>query len=231
MNHVIRVGDLGRVRRLNAAIEASSGQEDRSRRIQLPGLAGALSQMAVPLRIGESLVGVLFVEARRRLAFGPQEEAAAVILARTLATSMGIAEGRPAAAPAVEAGQMTVRPNGGRSIRVRCYGYDDSVFIDDAYIIKGVAGRILAFLIERYLAENRDEFTNREIRLAPVLRLPGYRDNLETRLILLRRRLDGKGRPDPPDFRRTRARPACRRRATRADRGSAGPRPVMSDSR
>jgi len=195
MNHVIRVGDLGRVRRLNAAIEASSGQEDRSRRIQLPGLAGALSQMAVPLRIGESLVGVLFVEARRRLAFGPQEEAAAVILARTLATSMGIAEGRPAAAPAVEAGQMTVRPNGGRSIRVRCYGYDDSVFIDDAYIIKGVAGRILAFLIERYLAENRDEFTNREIRLAPVLRLPGYRDNLETRLILLRRRLEEKAAP------------------------------------
>jgi len=194
MNHVIRVGDLGRVRRLNAAIEASSGQEDRSRRIQLPGLAGALSQMAVPLRAGDSLVGVLFVEARRRLAFGPQEEAAAVILARMLATSMGIAEGRPAA-PAAEAGQTMVRPNGGRPIRVRCYGYDDSVFIDDAYIIKGVAGRILAFLIGRYLAENRDEFTNREIRLAPVLRLPGYRDNLETRLILLRRRLEEKAAP------------------------------------
>lgn len=194
MNHVMRVGDLGRVRRLSAAIEASREPEDRSRRIQLPGLAGALSQMAVPLRAGSGLVGVLFLESRRRLAFGQQEEAAAVILARLLATAVRLAEGR-SAAPSRARGPAAPVPADNRVIRVRCHAYDDSVFVDDAYMIKGVAGRILAYLIQRHLTERRDEFTNREIRLAPALRLPGYRDNLETRLILLRRRLEEKSAP------------------------------------
>lgn len=193
-NHVIRIGDLGRVRRLNTAIETASAQEDRSRRIFLPGLAGALSQMAVPLRIGAELGGVLFVESRRWLAFGPQQEAGASIIARLLAAAMGAAEAG-SASPAAAPPALPPRQQDGPLIRVRHYGYDDSVFVDDAYIIKGVAGRILAFLIERYLDEGRDTFTNREIRLAPASRLPGYRENLETRLILLRRRLDEKSAP------------------------------------
>lgn len=191
---VIRVGDLGRVRRLNAAIEASSEQEARSRRIRLPGLGGALSHMAVPLCSGGALAGVLFVEARRRLAFGRAQEAAAMILARLLAAAMRASEQSPA--PAAEPPlPATVTGDGGRILRVRHYGYDDSIFIDDAYIIKGVAGRILAFLIGSHLAEGRDVFSNREIRLAASLRLPGYRDNLETRLILLRRQLEEKSAP------------------------------------
>lgn len=191
---VIRGGDLGRVRRLSAAIEASSEPEARSRRIRLPGLGGALSHMAVPLCSGGTLAGVLFVEARRRLAFGREQEAAAMILARLLAAAMRAPEQGPV--PAVEQPLPAATPgDGGRPIRVRHYGYDDSIFLDDAYIIKGVAGRILAFLIGSHLAEGRDVFSNREIRLAASLRLPGYRDNLETRLILLRRRLEEKSAP------------------------------------
>jgi hypothetical protein len=78
----------------------------------------------------------------------------------------------------------------GASITVRYFPSDDSVFIDEAYLIKGVPGRIFQKLLQLYLEQKRQEFTNREIRLDPSLKLPEFQDNLEARLILLRRRLE-----------------------------------------
>ena len=57
------------------------------------------------------------------------------------------------------------------------------------------SGRLLVFLIERALAEGRTTFTNREIRRASELRLPEFKDNLESRLLLLARRLEDKAFP------------------------------------
>jgi hypothetical protein len=91
-----------------------------------------------------------------------------------------------------------VAPTGGDApagTRVRFFPVDGSTFLDDDYLIKGVAGRILWSLLTQHRDEGRVDFTNREVRLDPSLELPELRDNLESRLILLRRRLDERGAP------------------------------------
>jgi hypothetical protein len=92
--------------------------------------------------------------------------------------------------PAVSA-QDPTKP----STHVHCFSVDGSTFLDGDYLIKGVSGRIMCSLLRHYDLEGRVEFTNREVPLDPTLELPEFRDNFESRLILLKRRLDERGAP------------------------------------
>jgi adenylate cyclase len=195
-SRIIRVSDLSRVKRFGAAIQASSTDENRTRTIALPGITDAMSQIAVPLIAQGRVHGVLFAESGERLAFTKEDEAALAIVARQLAMALMLAEhlaGEPQEAPRAAARKDPATVD--QTFRVTYHMFDDSVFIDNEYVIKGVSGRLLMFFLDLYRRERRREFTNRELRSSPALRLPDIKDNLETRLLLLRRRLEEKALP------------------------------------
>jgi adenylate cyclase len=77
---------------------------------------------------------------------------------------------------------------------IKHFPENDSIFLDGDYLIKGVAGSIFAMLVADFMI-GRTEFTNRELRLDPRVRLPDISDNLEGRLLLLSRRLDERQAP------------------------------------
>ncbi len=191
----VRVSDMSRLRRFGQAVQASAGEEERTRSIALPGMADAMSQLALPMVAQNSLRGVLFLESASRLAFTRDDEAALGLLAAQLAAALALAECYAEDGQAARATPGQPHPPMGQPFDVVHHAFDDSVFIDHAYLIKGVPGRLLVHLLGLYLQEGRTEFSNREIRLSGALRLPELKDNLETRLLLLRRRLDEKAAP------------------------------------
>jgi adenylate cyclase len=158
--------------------------------IPLPGLQEPRSQLAVPLRARGRVLGALLVESGHDQHFGYDDEDALMLLCGQLAVAMSLMQ--PASdseSPLRENASATVVEATGPPLRLRRLGRDNSMFLDDVYLIRGVAGAILWKLMGEYLRNGRTEFSNRELRLAPELRLPDVQDNLEVRLLLLQRRL------------------------------------------
>ncbi|MET0340123.1 MAG: GAF domain-containing protein, partial [Polyangiales bacterium] len=196
----VRIADVARELRygrvVREQVERATGASERE--VPLPGLEGVSSLLAVPLVVDGELFGVLGTESARRLAYDERDvqllQTAGNLLAQALARSLERAreasddearDAAPTPAPAPD----------GEVVKVRYYEADDSVFIDGEYLIKGLPGRILWLLLGLRAREGRDAFLNRELRLHPLLKLPGYKDNLEARLLMLQRRLLDKGCP------------------------------------
>ena len=162
--------------------------------IPLPGLPDARSALVIPLVVRDHLVGVLAAESRDPVAFDEWHEAYLEVLGNQIALGlerMLEPAGEDAAAPAPPAASAAPSPTGRRRQFV-FYRNDDCVFVDGEYLIRNVPGRILCRLLRQHVREGRTSFTNRELRLDESLGLPAFRDNLESRLVLLRRRLEQK---------------------------------------
>jgi hypothetical protein len=156
--------------------------------IPLPGLANVQSQLILPLVVRDKLLGVLCLQDQTPGRFRTTDERVLQIAARHLAVAMAnLRSTLPSTHKVVLLRKGSLSQ--GSSV-VKYYKSDDSIFIDDAYLIKGIPGRLLWKLLRAFAGTGRVAFTNKEIRLDAGMRLPDIKDNLETQLILLRRRLD-----------------------------------------
>jgi adenylate cyclase len=157
--------------------------------IPFPGLADAGSQLAVPLVVADRLLGVLYVESPLEQRFTYQDEDALVVLAGHMALAIELLSQSGEHPVEVPAMQPPGAAATGAPLLIRHFPADHSVFVDNTYLIKGVAGAIFWKLLREHADAGRTEFTNRELRLDASLKLPDITDNLDARLILLQRRL------------------------------------------
>jgi adenylate cyclase len=189
---VVCVPHLGRSLVMQAAMR--SGLEPSGdapgKEIAVPGLEHPQSIAAVPLVAQGEIGGVLYLESERPGVFGPHNERLLRVLGRHLAAALrgfdvDTHEGLPSGSPPAPAARV------GEPLRVSYYQADDSVFVGEEYVIKGVPGRILWKLLREHATGGRTTFTNRELRLDESLGLPAGSENLEARLLVLRKRLAG----------------------------------------
>jgi hypothetical protein len=181
--------ELGYGRAIRAQYEQTGARPTDE--IPLPGLANAKSQMAIPLVVQDRLIGVLALECVDTLTFAQWHEAFLQILANQIAS--GIERMAERDDDDDEAAPVAPAAAGSAVKHSFCYyKNDDCVFVDGEYLIRNVPGKILWKILRAHRDEQRTEFSNRELRLDPSLGLPAFKDNLESRLILLRKRLEQK---------------------------------------
>jgi adenylate cyclase len=187
----IRIGHVSADYRYGAALGAAARSAgllaEDPRGVPFPGLGTPHSQIAVPVLASGRVLGVLFAESDEVMRFDHDFEDALVLVAHHLGAMMALLgaeaeeeEAPPAPRELASAGAVTVRH----------YSRDDSVFLGHDYLIKGVAGAILWRLLREHAATGRTDFSTRELRLDRSLKLPDHAENLDARLVLLRRRLE-----------------------------------------
>jgi hypothetical protein len=175
------------------------------RRIPLPGLANPESQLGIPLLAQDDLVGVLCIESEESYRFHEEDRAYLEVLGGYLAIAIQnvllrerAEEGEEPVPPPKRieegGGGPPERANHGLrpSIEVAYYKADECVLVDGEYLVRGLPAKLLRKILHEHRAEGRGEFTNRLLRLDKSLQLPIVKDNLESRLILLRRRLEAR---------------------------------------
>jgi len=167
--------------------------------LKLPGLENPSSQLGVPLVVRGELIGVLCIESETPYRFHEEDKNTIAMLGASLAIAIQNMQLKEASEePAARAATPAAAPappkckDGKARREVAYYPSEEVVMLDGDYLIRSLPARILWKLLQTHKREGRAEFTNRELRLDKSLGLPDFKDNLETRLLLLRRRLDEK---------------------------------------
>ena len=178
-------------RAVRSGIERRGEQHLLEQEIELPGLPDVRSQMVAPLVTHNELLGVLCLQSEVTGRFMSDDERVVQIAARHLAASMATLR-RPDTTepPATPDRRPPFIPgfalSGSHSLRsllsvdistIKHYQTNDSIFIDDEYLIKGIAGRILWKLLQDNRRTGKVEFTNKAIRMDATMQLPDFKDN------------------------------------------------------
>jgi len=195
----IRIGHMNAEYSYSRAARESAEHSDWASALELeiplPGLCKPRSQLAVPILAAQSLLGVLYVESPQDLRFSYDDEDALVSLTAQIGMAIYILQGVADTGEEAQAGASDPSLPDGAPLEIRHFPENDSVFLGDDYLIKGVAGSIFWTLLRDYADKKRTEFTNRELRLDSRICLPDISDNLEARLILLGKRLIERNAP------------------------------------
>jgi len=195
----IRISGLMRGMLYALAMHRQATGERPRPRIALPGLPSPESQLGVPLLVRGELVGVLCLESETPYRFHEEDKKSIELLGSYLAIAiqnMQLQERaqEPLEAPPEAAAARTAQPAPAGAARreVTWYAADECILVDGEYLIRSLPAKILWRLLTTHEKTGRAEFTNRELRLDKSLNLPEWKDNLESRLLLLRRRLEQK---------------------------------------
>ena len=207
----VRLGGVRQMQKYARSVRSSFETQgyEGGREIPGPDLAGVDSQLAVPALALGQLVGVLMVESVRSVAFTALDEAHLTVIASIVANAIESDRAAPdvteprVVAPTIDrtepgpSSPTSTTPEATletAATHVKVYAVDGSTFVDGDYLIKGVAGRILWSVLGHHTRDGRVEFTLKEVRLDLAADLPQFRDNLDSRLLLLKRRLEERDR-------------------------------------
>ena len=189
--------DLRYGRAVRGRVEIEAGSGSLLPEVPLPGLPNAHSQLAVPMLLEDELLGVLAFESEDRGCFELWHEMFLQVLANQIAIGLDRLREAHDDEPSgpiqtIGASRSQLQAELSKKHTFMFYRNDDCVFVDGEYLVRNVPGKILWKILNEHAQKARTQFTNRELRLDPTLGLPAVKDNLESRLILLRKRLDEK---------------------------------------
>jgi adenylate cyclase len=181
----VRIPNIRGARSYAGAV--ARGEAGTLHEIPLPVLHTDGSLLAVPYFRQRKARGVIVAQSGAAAFFASEHEHALSLLGMLFVPKLEAEPETEEQAPSASGA-----PRGDRRFKIRHYAEDDSVFIDDTYIIKGVAGKLLARILAVHAETGKRTFTSKELRLEVGTRLAWARDNLDSRLLLLRQRLQEK---------------------------------------
>ena len=196
-----RIGDLNQVAKYTERVRQEFAAEgvESERAFPMPGLPGAKSRIAVPAMALGQVVGVLVADRLESVAFTETDEQVLGVVASMLASAIEHARSVVVdddAAP-IRAAPVTPRRRriGGVADRRPLLRGGRQRVPRRRLPHQGCGGPDLVQAVREHIDTGRVDFTNRELRLDPALELPEVKDNLESRLVLLKRRLDEREAP------------------------------------